>query len=84
MRKIMMQTMVEVVMSEILTEGNYEVSETGIWVQLASSQFYVTRTELAYTVKDEQMNRQIRERVHQVIDEIDKFKNEWKERVKSW
>lgn len=24
------------------------------------------------------------ERVHQVIDEIDKFKNEWKERVKSW
>lgn len=74
----------DMIISELLTEGNYEVAETGIWVQLASSQFYVTRTELAYTVKDEQMNRQIRERVHQVIDEIDKFKNEWKERVKSW
>lgn len=83
-RKIMMQTMVEVIMTEILTEGNYEVAETGIWVQLASTQFYLTRTELAYTVKDEQMNRQIRERVHQVIDEIDEFKKKWKEKVKSW
>lgn len=83
-RKIMMQTMVEVIMTEILTEGNYEVAETGIWVQLASTQFYLTRTELAYTVKDEQMNRQIRERVHQVINEIDEFKKKWKEKVKSW
>lgn len=80
----MMQTMVEVIMTEILTEGNYEVAETGIWVQLASTQFYLTRTELAYTVKDEQMNRQIRERVHQVINEIDEFKKKWKEKVKSW
>ena len=74
--KIMMQTTAEVIMTEILTEGNYEVAETGIWVQLASTQFFLARTELLYTCKENKLNRQVEERVLDVVAEIDNYEKE--------
>lgn len=76
MKNIMMQTTADVILTEILTEGNYEVTGNGIWVQLATSQFFLARTELLYTCKENKLNRQVEERVLDVVAEIDNYEQE--------
>lgn len=64
-------------MYEIFADGNYEVEKNGVFVDFSISCSFITRTELKNIRDCKELTRATRDRVRQVLDEIeDKNKEE--------
>lgn len=65
-----------IIIDEMLTEGNYEVLANGVIVNFAASSIFVTRTELTIMRKIALLPRTTRDKVRAVLDEIDDYRKE--------
>ena len=65
-----------IIIDEMLTEGNYEVMANGVIVNFAASSMVVTRTELTVMSKMALLPRTTRDKVRAVLDEIDDYRKE--------
>lgn len=65
-----------IIIDEMLTEGNYEVLANGVIVNFAASSIFVTRTELTIMRKIALLPRTTRDKVRAVLDEIEDYRKE--------
>ena len=65
-----------IIIDEMLTEGNYEVMANGLIVNFAASSMFVTRTELTVMRKIAFLPRNTRDKVRAVLDEIEDYRKE--------
>lgn len=65
-----------IIIDEMLTEGNYEVMANGVIVNFAASSMFVTRTELTVMRKIALLPRTTRDKVRAVLDEINDYRKE--------
>ena len=68
-----------IIIDEMLTEGNYEVMANGVIVNFAASSMFVTRTELTFMRKIALLPRTTRDKVRAVLDKIDDYRKSRKE-----
>ena len=60
-----------IIIDEMLTEGNYEVMANGVIVNFAASSMFVTRTELTVMRKIALLPRTTRDKVRAVLDALE-------------
>ena len=60
-----------IIIDEMLTEGNYEVLANGVIVNFAASSIFVTRTELTVMRKMALLPRTTRDKVRAVLDALE-------------
>lgn len=60
-----------IIIDEMMTEGNYEVMANGVIVNFAASSMFVTRTELTAMRKIALLPRTTRDKVRAVLDELE-------------
>lgn len=65
-----------IIIDEMMTEGNYEVMANGVIVNFAASSMFVTRTELTVMRKIALLPRTTRDKVRAVLDEIEDYRKE--------
>ena len=65
-----------IIIDEMMTEGNYEVMDNGVIVNFAASSMFVTRTELTVMRKMALLPRTTRDKVRAVLDEIEDYRKE--------
>ena len=65
-----------ILIDEMLEEGNYEVMANGVIVNFAASSMFVTRTELTVIRKIALLPRTTRDKVRAVLDEIEDYRKE--------
>ena len=65
-----------IIIDEMLTEGNYEVLAYGVIVNFAASSIFVTCTELTVMCNLKLIPRTTRDKVRAVLDEIDDYRKE--------
>lgn len=66
----------DMIISELLTEGNYDVATQGVFIELPENVMFITRTELQNMRDNKQLSRSTRDKVRAVIDEIDDYNKE--------
>lgn len=66
----------DMIISELLTEGNYDVATQGVFIELPENVMFVTRAELQNIRDNKQLSRSTRDKVRAVIDEIDDYNKE--------
>lgn len=71
-----LKTTFNIIIDEMMTEGNYEVMANGVIVNFAASSMFVTRTELTVMRKMALLPRTTREKVRAVLDEIEDYRKE--------
>lgn len=60
-----------IIIDEMMTEGNYEVMANGVIVNFAASSMFVTRTELTVMRKMALLPRTTRDKVRAVLDALE-------------
>lgn len=60
-----------IIIDEMMTEGNYEVMANGVIVNFAASSMFVTRTELTVMRKIALLPRTTRDKVRAVLDKLE-------------
>lgn len=65
-----------IIIDEMMTEGNYEVMANGVIVNFAASSMFVTRTELTVMRKMALLPRTTIDKVRAVLDEIEDYRKE--------
>lgn len=66
----------DMIISELLTEGNYDVATQGVFIELPENVMLVTRAELQNMRDNKQLSRVTRDKVRAVLDDIDDFNKE--------
>ena len=66
----------DMIISELLTAGNYDVATQGVFIELPENVMFITRTELRNMRDNKQLSRVTRDKVRAVIDEIDDYNKE--------
>lgn len=66
----------DMIISELLTEGNYDVATQGVFIELPENVMFITRTELRDMRDNKQLSRSTRDKVRAVLDEIDDYNKE--------
>ena len=66
----------DMIISELLTEGNYDVATQGVFIELPENVMFITRTELQNMRDNKQLSRSTRDKVRAVLDEIDDYNKE--------
>lgn len=61
----------DMIISELLTEGNYDVATQGVFIELPENVMFVTRTELQNMRDNKQLSRSTRDKVRAVLDELE-------------
>ena len=76
MDEFQLKSTFNIIIDEMLTEGNYEVMANGVIVNFAASSMFVTRTELTVMRKMALLPRTTRDKVRAVLDEVDNYRKE--------
>ena len=66
----------DMIISELLTEGNYDVATQGVFIELPENVMFITRTELQNMRDNKQLSRSTRDKVRAVLDDIDDYNKE--------
>lgn len=66
----------DMIISELLTEGNYDVATQGVFIELPENVMFVTRAELQSMRNNKQLSRSTRDKVRAVLDDIDDHNKE--------
>ena len=76
MDELQLTNTLDMIISELLTEGNYDVATQGVFIELPENVMFVTRAELQNMRDNKQLSRSTRDKVRAVIDEIDDYNKE--------
>ena len=63
----------DMIISELLTEGNYDVATQGVFIELPENVMFVTCAELQNMRDNKQLSRSTRDKVRAVLDNIDDY-----------
>lgn len=66
----------DMIISELLTEGNYDVATQGVFIELPENVMFITRTELRDMRDNKKLSRSTRDKVRAVLDEIEDYRKE--------
>lgn len=66
----------DMIISELLTEGNYDAATQGVFIELPENVMFITRTELRNMRDSKKLSRVTRDKVRAVLDEIDDYNKE--------
>ena len=58
----------DMIISELLTEGNYDVATQGVFIELPENVMFITRTELRDMRDNKKLSRSTRDKVRAVLD----------------
>lgn len=61
----------DMIISELLTEGNYDVATQGVFIELPENVMFVTRAELQNMRDNKQLSRSTRDKVRAVLDALE-------------
>ena len=61
----------DMIISELLTEGNYDVATTGVFIKLPENVMFITRTELRDMRDNKKLSRSTRDKVRAVLDALE-------------
>ena len=61
----------DMIISELLTEGNYDVVTTGVFIKLPENVMFITRTELRDMRDNKKLSRSTRDKVRAVLDAME-------------
>ena len=61
----------DMIISELLTEGNYDVAAQGIFIELPENVMFITRTELRDMRDNKKLSRSTRDKVRAVLDALE-------------
>ena len=61
----------DMIISELLTEGNYDVATQGVFIELPENVMFITRTELQDMRDNKKLSRSTRDKVRAVLDELE-------------
>lgn len=61
----------DMIISELLTEGNYDVATQGVFIELPENVMFITRTELRNMRDNKQLSRGTRDKVRAVLDALE-------------
>ena len=61
----------DMIISELLTEGNYDVATQGVFIELPENVMNITRTELRNMRDNKQLSRGTRDKVRAVLDALE-------------
>ena len=61
----------DMIISELLLEGNYDVAAQGIFIELPENVMFITRTELRDMRDNKKLSRSTRDKVRAVLDELE-------------
>lgn len=61
----------DMIISELLTDGNYDVATTGVFIKLPENVMFITRTELRDMRDNKKLSRSTRDKVRAVLDALE-------------
>ena len=61
----------DMIISELLTEGNYDVATQGVFIELPENVMFVTRAELQNMRDNKQLSRTTRDKLRAVLDALE-------------
>lgn len=61
----------DMIISELLTEGNYDVATQGVFIELPENVMFVTRAELQNMRDNKQLSRSTRDKLRAVLDALE-------------
>ena len=61
----------DMIISELLTEGNYDVAMQGVFIELPENVMFITRTELRDMRDNKKLSRSTRDKVRAVLDALE-------------
>lgn len=61
----------DMIISELLTEGNYDVATQGVFIELPENVMFVTRAELQNMRDNKLLSRSTRDKVRAVLDALE-------------
>ena len=61
----------DMIISELQTEGNYDVTTQGVFIELSENVMFITRTELRDMRDSKKLSRSTRDKVRAVLDELE-------------
>lgn len=61
----------DMIISDLLTEGNYDVATTGVFIELPENVMFITRTELRDMRDNKKLSRSTRDKVRAVLDALE-------------
>lgn len=76
MDELLFTNTLDMIISELLTEGNYDVATQGVFIELPENVMFITRTELRDMRDNKKLSRSTRDKVRAVLDEIEDYRKE--------
>lgn len=61
----------DMIISELLTEGNYDAATQGVFIELPENVMFITSAELRDMRDNKQLSRSTRDKVRAVLDELE-------------
>ena len=71
MDELQLTNTLDMIISELLTEGNYDVATQGVFIELPENVIFVTRAELQNMRDNKQLSRCTRDKVRAVLDALE-------------